>query len=202
MTLPSAPPADRNPLLGFAAALAVFSVLLSPAQARAESVAFALMAGPSAYATSWRGDFGGGGTLRAGARFARVVAVEFQGWESYATVDHRINTGLSLGVAGYVPLRSVRPYGRVFAIHQHEESLVSVEDAPGGVVLGVGAGIRHRAGGGLTLGVEVPQRLLGRRLEPALTVSANAKWFPDALGPRWVFGVDLGISLKFIPGGA
>jgi hypothetical protein len=198
MTLPPSSRALRLALV-LAAPLAV---LLSTQRARAEPVAFTIMAGPTAYATSWRGDYGGGGTLRAGARFARVVGVEFQGWESYATVNHRVNTGLSLGLAGYVPLRSARPFARLFALHQHEESLVSVESAPAGVVLGVGPGIRHRAGGGLTLGLELPQRPLGRRVEPAFTVSANALWFPDALGPRWTFGLDLGVSLAVIPGGA
>ncbi len=165
------------------------------------SVAFAapveltLAAGPSAYATSWRGDFGAGGSLRLGYRIARVVAIDFQGWETYATVNHRLNTGLSFGVAGYVPLQSVRPFARLFILHQHEEALVSVENSPAGVLFGVGSGIRHRAGGGVTLGVEIPQKRLGPKTEPAFVVNTNALWFPDELGPHWYLGLDLGVSL-------
>ncbi len=170
------------------AALVAKKVLAAP-------VELTLAAGPSVYATSWRGDYGAGGSLRIGYRIARVISIDFQGWESYATVNRRLNTGLSFGVAGYLPLKSVRPFVRLFALHQHEESLVSVENAPAGVLFGVGSGIRHRAGGGFTLGVEVPQKRLGPKTEPAFVVNTNATWFPDELGPHWYFGLDLGVSL-------
>jgi hypothetical protein len=183
--------------LRWCALFALFSSAFSSRSAHAGPVALTIAAGPTAYATSWRGDYGGGASLRAGARFSHVVAIEFQGWESYATVNRRLNTGLSFGIAGYVPLRGVRPFGRVFAIHQHEESLVSVENAPMGVLFGIGPGIRHRAGGGLTLGAEFPMKRLGPRVEPAFAVNANTTWFPDPLGPRWYVGLDLGVALDF-----
>ncbi len=181
------------------AGLALLALLSLARGARAEPVALTVTAGPSAYASTWRGDYGAGGTLRAGVRFAQRVGLEFQGWESYATVNRRVNTGLSLGIGAYLPLARVRPFARLFAIHQHEESLVSVENAPAGVVLGVGSGIRHRAGGGLTLGAELPLSRVHRRVDPAFNVSANAMWFPDDLGPRWTFGLDLGVALSVIP---
>ena len=75
---------------------------------------------------------------------------------AYATVDERLNTGLTLGVAGFIPWQRVRPFLRAFFIHQHEEGLVAVEEEPLGVLVGIGAGIRHRAGLGGTLGLEIP----------------------------------------------
>jgi hypothetical protein len=180
--------------------LAVALVLAAGrAGASPTSVELEAALGGTTYATSWRGDYGVGDTLRAGVRFARVIAGDFQIWESYATVNHRANTGLTIGVTGYVPLKIVHPYARLFAIHQHEEGLVSVAHAPVGVLFGVGAGIRHRAGGGLSLGAEFPfQDALGKKLSWVLFTNVNGIYFPDdALGPSAYFGIDLGVGLDY-----
>ena len=179
--------------------LALGTLLASP-RARAE-VELGLVGGASTYASTWRGDYGAGGTLRGAVRFAHVVAGDFQAWESYATVNHRANTGLSLGITGYLPLSRVHPYGRIFAIHQHEEGLVSVANAPAGTLLGVGAGIRHRAGGGLSLGAEVPLPPTTRgeqRFKWNLIAEAMGVYFPDpTLGPGGYIGIDLGIGFDY-----
>lgn len=156
--------------------------------------------GSTAYASSWRGDYGAGATLRAGLRFAHVFAVDLQVWESLATVNERLDTGLSLGVTGYVPLRVVHPFARLFAMHQHEEGLVSVEYAPAGTLFGIGAGIRHRAAGGLSLGAEVPIPAPGDgRLTPVFFAEVTASYFPDdTLGPHTYVGLDLGLGLDFL----
>jgi hypothetical protein len=179
------------------AALAVFAV----APRSAEAGEIQLEGAALASASTWRGDYGGGGQLRLGYRFARVFAIDFAGSEQYLSVDHRLDTGLTLGLSGYLPLGRVRPLLRLYFIHQHEEALVSVEEHPFGTVFGIGDGIRHRAGGGGSLGVEV-----------AFAKSAHVDWvavggtsvtvFPDAtLGPGAYFGLFAGVGLAYqIPG--
>ncbi len=146
--------------------------------------------------SSWQGDFVGGGLLRLGYRFARVVAIDFVGWESMGVVDDRFDTGLTFGVTGFIPLRYVRPSLRVFAIHQHEEGAVSVAQTPAGFVFGIGSGIRHRAGGGLTLGAEIP---IGKNKEMEWIVFAQLQgiWFPDPLGPTFYYGGNFGIGFNY-----
>lgn len=181
------------------AALAFLVVTGFASAAKAVPVELEAAAGMTTFASTWRGDFGGGGTLRLGTRFAHVFAIEFQGWESLAGIDRRLDTGLSFGVAGYVPLRVVHPYARLFVLHQHEEGLVSVENAPAGVVLGIGSGIRHRAGGGLSLGAEIPfKRNESGKLTGTIIANLNGIWFPDQLGPLGYFGLDLGVGLDFL----
>jgi hypothetical protein len=175
-------------------------IALFAPRARATPVELEGAAGATTYASTWRGDYGLGSTLRAGVRFAHVFAGDFQVWESYASVNHRANTGLSLGVTGYLPLQSLHPYARLFAIHQHEEGLVSVANAPFGTLFGIGAGIRHRAGGGLTLGTEIPfHESDDKRLSWVLIAEANGVYFPDAtLGPSGYFGIDLGVGVGWL----
>jgi hypothetical protein len=167
--------------------------------ARAD-VEMGVAAGSAVYASSWRGDYGAGATLRAGVRFAHVFAVDFQAWESYATVNERLNTGLSLGVTGYLPLRLVHPYARLFAMHQHEEGLVSVENTPAGTLFGIGAGIRHRAAGGLSLGAEVPFATTNeKRMAWLFFADVTATYFPDdTLGPHTYVGLNLGFGLDYL----
>jgi hypothetical protein len=181
----------------------LFGLLLfvtAPRLARATDVELGAALGTSTFASTWRGDFGTGGALRAEARFGHVVAGDFQVAESYASVNKRLDTGLSIGVTGYIPLRTVQPYARLFAIHQHEEGLVSVANTPGGTLFGIGAGIRHRAGGGLTLGAEIPfRRTAEKRVTWAFLASATGIWFPDTtLGPGGYVGLDFGVALDFL----
>lgn len=156
--------------------------------------------GLTGYASTWRGDFGTGGTIRAGARFAHVLQPDVQLWESFATVNERMNTELSLGISGFLPLPGVRPYARLYVLHQHEEGLVSVENTPGGYLFGIGAGIRHRAGGGMQLGVEIPVRPgVPGRLTTLLFAELKANYFPDnTLGPTSYVGIDVGIGLDYL----
>jgi hypothetical protein len=156
-------------------------VALVAADARAAEVSAEVA--PLAGASTWRSDPLVGGQLRLALRFAHVVAVDVVTWEAAASVDHRWNTGLTLGVTGFLPLEGVRPFLRLFAIHQHEEGLVSVKEHPWGTLFGIGAGIRHRAGGGATLGAEVPFTRAGSA-EIYASFGITSVWFPDAtLGP-------------------
>lgn len=150
-----------------------------------------------AAASTWRGDYGFGGQLRLGYRFARVVAVDFVGWEQYMTVDRRLDTGVTFGLSGFLPLGRVRPSLRLFFIHQHEEALVSVEEGAAGTIFGVGDGIRHRAGGGGVIGVEVAFAKKGN-VEFLALGGVSATLFPDAsLGPSACFGLNAGLGLNY-----
>jgi hypothetical protein len=170
-----------------------------PTAARAGEAQFDI--GANLGASTWRGDWMAGGQLRLGYRFARVVAIDAMGWEQYATVDERMNTGLTLGVAGYLPFARVRPFLRAFFIHQHEEGLVAVEEEPLGVIVGIGAGIRHRAGLGGTVGLEIPFKK-SDHVEYLAFAGGTVTGFPDdTLGPAVYFSLSGGVGLNYsIPG--
>lgn len=134
---------------------------------------------------------------RAGARMARVFTVDVQATESFFRVDTRSVTGLTLGVGGVYPGETLRPSLRVFATHQHEEGLVSVLDHPWGALFGIGAGIRHRAGGGATVGLEMPLGR-GRFGEYFVSGTSSATWFPDtSLGPQIYGAASVGLGLNY-----
>ncbi len=173
---------------------ALFATLFSTSPVLAGEIQ--VDAGTTMLGSSWQGDFAAGGLLRLGYRFAHVVALDIVGWEQYATVDTRMDTGLTIGVTGFIPLKRVRPSLRVFAIHQHEEALVSVANTPGGLVLGIGSGIRHRAGGGLSLGAEIPFLKRGD-LEWLVVAELEGIWLPDILGPNLYFGANVGVGFNF-----
>jgi hypothetical protein len=154
---------------------AVAALVVRPASAG--DVEVQGVTGATAYRSTWRGDYAGS-TLRVGARFSHIVAGDFQVWESYATVNRRIDTGLSLGVTAFIPLHFVHPYLRLFVMHQHEEGLVSVANAPAGYLFGIGAGIRHRAGGGGIVGAAVPLHTSDdKRLSSVLFGEGAAQYF-------------------------
>ncbi|HEY1955615.1 MAG TPA: hypothetical protein VGH28_08380 [Polyangiaceae bacterium] len=153
-------------------------------------------AGTTMLGSSWQGDFAAGGLLRMGYRFARVISIDTVLWEQMAVVDNRFDTGLTIGVTGFIPLKRVRPSLRLFAIHQHEEGAVSVAQTPGGLVFGVGSGIRHRAGGGMTLGAEIPF-LKKHDLEWVVIAELEGIWFPDALGPTVYYGGNVSLGFNY-----
>ncbi len=150
--------------------------------------------GPSAVASTWRGDIAAGGSFRLGLLVLGVLAPDIVTRLAYSTVDDRMLTYLSLGVTGYVPLRIVRPYARLAFAHQHEESRAAIDDQPGNAVLGVGPGIRHRGGFAGAVGAEVP---LGRKGRSVFSIGGdvNATHFPDPRGPATYFGGTLWAAL-------
>ncbi len=148
--------------------------------------------------SSWDGDIGAGGQLRMGVRLWRLVTVDFAGWTQYARVDQRANTGLTLGIGATLPMQTFRPTLRLYAVHQHEEGLVSVKAHPWGTLFGIGAGIRHRAGGGVSLGAEVPFART-RFGELFLFGNGSATAFPDtSLGPLIYAGIAVGIGVNYL----
>lgn len=190
---------SRRSVRVIASALSTTLALLTTVRlARAMTHELQLGAGPSAFVSTWRGDYGGGVTARLGWRLGGVFGVDFQGWEGIASVDTRLDTGLSLGLRGSLPLRGASPFARLFVVHQHEEGLVSAQSDPLGVVAGIGAGIRHRAGAGGSLGVEVPLRREGTRTKFTLFSQGNAMHLGNRLGPDWYFGLDIGVGLDLL----
>lgn len=179
--------------------LAALLVFLAASVAVTEARAGELQVdvGAAVRKSTWRGDWAGGGQVGGGYRFARVVALDFVVWEELATVDKRLNTGLTLGVTGTLPLPKLRPTLRVYFIHQHEEGLVSVYENPFGTVAGIGAGIRHRAGVGARLGLEIPFAKK-KHVEWIALTGLDATWFPDtSLGAALYVGAMGGIGLNY-----
>lgn len=176
----------------------VLGLLLS---APAQAGEIQLDAGLNAKASTWRGDFGAGPQLRFGYRFAEVFALDTVIWEELSSVDARLNTGLTFGLTGFLRFDAVRTSLRLFFIHQHEESLVSVSDNPFGALFGIGAGIRHRAGGGAAIGIEIPFEG-DEDFEWVVVSNLNLTLFPDAaLGPAAYFGVTGGVGFNYaLPG--
>ena len=130
--------------------------------------------------TDWRTDVTGYGGFALGLRLFGVVTPFAEGRLGYGTVDQRLLTYLSLGVrAGFAATDRVYPRAHVGFVHQHEESMASVAEEPLGAVVGIGPGIRHRAGMQFGLGCDFT---LVRR--PKFTL---------ALGPELV-GAYLGYS--------
>jgi hypothetical protein len=179
----------------FVAALAGAALLAHAAGAGAAEGQFAT--GPAASASSWRGDGAIGQSLKLGARFSDIVAIDALGRLSYANVDTRMLTYVSLGVTLYGRIgKSVRPFGRLAFVHQHEEPLSAVRHDPFGAVFGVGDGIRHRGGFGGSLGAEIILKREGRG-ELVFAADANASWFPDPRGPTFYLGGGLWIGVNY-----
>ncbi|MDC3961748.1 hypothetical protein [Polyangium jinanense] len=130
--------------------------------------------------TDWRTDVTGYGGFAVGLRLFGIVTPFAEGRLGYGTVDQRLLTFLSLGVrAGWQATPRVYPRAHVGFVHQHEESMASVAEEPFGAVLGIGPGIRHRAGVQFGLGCD-------------FTLLRRSK-FTLALGPELV-GAYLGYS--------
>jgi hypothetical protein len=172
----------------------VFAALAAPGTASAGEIQVA--AGPGVYGSSWRGDSSFGQALRVGYRFGDVFAIDTLGRLGYGTVDERVITYLSLGGTLYGRIWKLRPYVRAAFVHQHEEPMPGVREDPFGAAFGVGDGIRHRAGFGSSLGLDLPIQK-SKNLELVVGVDASGVWFPDPRGPTLYAGGALWLGLNF-----
>jgi hypothetical protein len=165
------------------------------AQREAQATEIQLAVGAAGTGSEWQGDGAAYGTGRLGVRIADLVSIYTLEKLGYSAVDQRVLTFLSLGAQVYGRIDEVRPYGRVAVAHQHEESIQVVEEDPAGVLVGTGDGIRHRAGGELAAGADVP---LLKEKDYVVVGSGELmmSYFPDPRGPAWYFGgaVALGID--------
>ncbi len=155
--------------------------------------------GAQAGSSSWPGDPIALTTLQVAWRFHELVAPFFMGRTGYGVVNERSLLTLAIGLQVWV-VRSgaLRPYLRAAVEHQHEEPTQSVQRDPFGALLGVGDGIRHRAGGDFAAGTDVMLHH-DARIDVYARIEAVADWFPDPRGPA-VYGLGsaaLGISHAF-----
>lgn len=180
-----APADDRAPPSMAAVASAPARDRAPPARPpRVEALA---AVGLSVGGTSWRGDALGYGSLTLALRLFRVLTPFFMTRLGYGAVDQRLLTFISVGLQGGFPIRDrAWPYLRVGFVHQHEESLAAVADQPGGALLGIGTGIRHRAGIQVGLGCDVVL-LTGSRGQLLLGPEVMASYLGYSSGPS-VYG--------------
>ncbi len=155
------------------------------APARPTRGALALGLGASGGASGWSGDALGYGGFTAGLRLARVVTPFVGASLGYARVDQRLLTRLTFGVDVGVTLRErYRPRAFAAFVHQHEESMAAVAEQPGGAALGIGTGIRHRAG--VYFGAGFDWRVRGgETFELWVGPELSAMYLTYSSGPSW-----------------
>lgn len=139
-------------------------------------------------ASDWSGDLVSYGALKLGMRLFGVVTPFVQGRLGYGIVDQRSLILLSIGVqGGYLLGERYYPRALVAFIHQHEESIAAVADHPIDASLGIGGGIRHRAGVQMGIGLDI---IVYRAPRYDITVGpeATAAYLTYSSGPSW-YGV-------------
>lgn len=179
------------------AAVSAPTAISSPAPATAPAAASAPAApargelfvalGVSGGASDWSGDPLGYGGLALGMRLFRLVTPYVGVALGYGRVDERLLTRLSFGVdIGWTFAQRFRP--RVYAafVHQHEESLAAVSQEPFGAVLGIGLGIRHRAGVHAGLGFDF---VIRTRPNYDITIGPDFSFMnlTYSSGPNWYY---------------
>jgi hypothetical protein len=139
----------------------------------------------------------GYGALELGLRLFRALTVFGMARMGYAPVDERILTMLSLGLEGGYPIRGrYFPYVRLGFVHQHEESVASAAADPLATPLGIGTGIRHRAGLQAGVGCDFVLRG-GRRGDLTLGPEVTVAYLSYSSGPQFygLVGLQAGGSL-------
>lgn len=141
--------------------------------------------GAAAGTSNWSGDPVGYGGLRLGLRLFRIVTPFVEGRLGYGRVDQRLLTMLSIGVeaGGYVQERFFLR-GYLAFVHQHEESIAAVAEEPFGAVLGIGVGIRHRAGAQIGAGFDVVVHR-GARYDLTIGPELTSVFLTYSSGPSW-----------------
>ncbi len=155
--------------------------------AGAEGVEAQVAMGPSVQASTWRGDRSLSASLKLGLRIRKILALDALTRLGYGQVDDRMLTYLSLGGTLYGKIGRAQPWIRAALVHQHEESRAAIAEQPVGAIFGVGDGIRHRGGGSLAIGLDLPFARVGRT-EWVLGADVQGIWFPDPRGPQLYAG--------------
>jgi hypothetical protein len=150
--------------------------------------------GLSGGASGWSGDGVGYGALSFGLRLARVVTPYVGIALGYGAVDQRLLTRLTIGAdVGVTVASRYRPHAFAAFVHQHEESLASVAEQPAGAVLGIGTGIRHRAGAHFGAGFDWRVRD-GESLQLWLGPTVEATYLTYSSGPSWYFTAGVALT--------
>jgi hypothetical protein len=127
-------------------------------------------------------------TTKIGWCFSDFIGPYFLSRLGYAGHSNRTILTLSIGLQVWGRIGSLRPYVRASILHQHEETVASILDDPGGAVVGIGSGIAHRSGPEGAIGVDIPIQQ-SKRLAVYVSLEAVGDWFPDVRGPAfYVFG--------------
>jgi hypothetical protein len=186
---------SARPLARTALALAAAAAIASLERpARAGELQIGAAAGGQG--SSWRGDGAGLVGIKLGYRFVDIVAPYFLARIGYANTNQRVLEMLQLGVQLWARIGITRPYLRLGVIHQHEEPWASIQADSWGALLGVGDGIRHRAGFEGALGVDIPFKQI-KDWQIHGTVEGFATGFPDSKGPVVYGGGTLGIGFNY-----
>ena len=172
--------------------------MLVASTAAADDHHLRLSASSNASGSTWEGDFASWVGGKVGARFIDLVGPYAQFQVGYGVVDDRMLSLLSLGGQVWLPnIAWARPFARLAFVHQHEESLSVVADDFGSALLGIGDGIRHRAGGELGLGVDIDIARVSESWQLYGAVDGSAKLFPDELGPMLYAGAGLNLGMSY-----
>lgn len=177
-----------------AAVMLLSTLCLASPAARASELQIAV--GLNGAASDWRSDGAFAGTLHVGFRFIDLVGVYFLGRIGYGIVDDRMLESLSFGAKIWGRLGIVRPYARLGVLHIHEEPWAAVKNQPGGAILGVGDGIRHRTGLEAGLGIDIPV-YKKERWQLVVGAEATTDWVTFSSGPSWYWGGGLSIGFNY-----
>ena|SRR5688572_7228608 len=162
----------------------------APAAAHAGELQIAL--GAAGEATTWEGDSAVYSSLQIGWRFRERVSIDFLGRLGYGQVDDRMLTYFSVGAGLWGRWGSTRPHLHLGVVHQHEEPIAVLEANPFEALLGVGDGIRHRAGGQISAAIDLPIGRLWRH-PLFLSLGLQATRFIDDRGPGVQWGAGVGL---------
>ena len=146
--------------------------------------------------SSWPGDPAILSELRLGFRFMETGALYVQSGLGYAPVNQRELVQIAFGGQLWLRVWKLKPFVRLAVIHQHEESTASWKNDFGESLLGIGNGIRHRAGAEAALGMDFPF-YRSQKVEIDGSIEASSPWYPDDRGPHfYVFG-GLGLGVHY-----
>jgi hypothetical protein len=153
--------------------------------------------GGSAGLTNWSGDPVSYGSLGLGLRLFEIITPFVEARVGGGRVDQRMLTFLSIGIAGtFHASKKIAPRAFVGAVDQHEESLAAVAEEPAGALLGIGGGIRHRAGVQLGVGCDFTVYEKGRFI---LTVGPELRgaYLTYSSGPSWYGQIGAAVNGHF-----
>lgn len=172
----------------------VLGLLAAPA-ARAGELDLDL--GAQATATAWSGDHGGGAAYGATWMFRPWLGAAFVGKEQYATVDDRVLSYFSVNAVARHGLGRFRITGQLGVVHQHEEPRAALMEQPFQSLLGVGDGIRHRAGGRAGISLALPFHAHDHGDWYVALDLDGTVFGDDDRGPRWMTGAGLSVGFTY-----
>ena len=146
--------------------------------------------------TSWDSDRSGYMTLMLDYR-RRFWSVSFLSKLGYGSVDERVLEYIDIGARLWHRFGRASVYGRFGLVHQHEIPREAIEAGPFSTIIGVGDGIRHRAGVSVGTGLLV-ELFRHRRGTVFGTLHAGAAYlFENERGPALYLGGGLGLGFTF-----